>query len=92
MSAAYWSQQVEAEQLRDDNVPAAKALLQKYGFAVIEVDGDDGTFLLYEQRSGPRLIRSFIRPGQWIQITSTRSGETFVKAKDFPPAGPRVTP
>jgi|GEM_PF-4819640 len=92
MSVSYWSVMVEAEQLRDDNVAYAQLLLQKYGYAVTEVTGSAGTFLLYEQQQAARLVRGFVRPGQWVHVSSTRTGETLVKVKDGPPAGPRVAP
>jgi hypothetical protein len=89
---AYWSAQAEAEQLRENNVAAPKLLLEKHGYLVTEVSNAEGTHLLYEQRVGPRLVRGFIRPRQWVWATTTSGGDVLIKAKEGPPAGPKVTP
>lgn len=89
MSTSYWTEIVEAEQLTATNVLAATVLLRRYGFEVTEVEGDDGVFLLYEQR-GPKLLRGFVRPGQWIHLSPGRDGTAYVRAKTGPPPGPLV--
>ena len=87
--SSYWSKQVEAEQLVDDPY-AARRLLEKLAFQVTLVEGTDGTFLLYERPGETKPTRGFVRPGEWVSLTSSADGRSYAQVRPTPPSGPLV--